>query len=174
MELDSLIAHLIKSRLQCSRPQFDSWVGKIPWKRNRIPIPVFLGFPRGSDGKNLPTMWETWVRSLGFENPLEEGMATHSSILPWRLPKDRGAWWVTVHGVTKSQTRLSNQALDTIARSRQYLGGISKMTEWSWFIFKANHSTSQWYKSMPQPLMLKKLKLTGLWRPKTPSCCCCC
>ena len=87
MELDSLIAQLIKSRLQCRRPQFDSWVRKIPWKRNRIPIPVFLGFPHGSDGKE--SAYD--ARSLGCENPLEEGVATHSSILPWRLPKDRGA-----------------------------------------------------------------------------------
>ena len=43
-------------------------------------------------------MWETWVRSLGWEDPLEEGMATHSSILAWRIPMDRGAWWATVTG----------------------------------------------------------------------------
>ena len=36
--------------------------------------------------KNLPAMWETWVRSLGQEDPLEKGMATHSSILAWRIP----------------------------------------------------------------------------------------
>ena len=42
--------------------------------------------------KNLPTMQETWVQSLGWEDPLEEGMATHSSILAWRIPIDRGAW----------------------------------------------------------------------------------
>ena len=58
--------------------------------------------------KNLPAMWETWVRSLGWKDPVEEGMATHSSILTWRIPMDRGIWWATVHGVTKSQTRLSN------------------------------------------------------------------
>ena len=58
--------------------------------------------------KNLPAMLETWVRSLGWEDPLEEGMATHSSILAWRIPLDRGAWWATVHGVSKSQTRLSD------------------------------------------------------------------
>ena len=43
----------------------------------------------------------------------------------------------------------------------QYLGATSEMTEWSQFVSKANHSTSQWSKSMPQPLILKKLKLTG-------------
>ena len=58
--------------------------------------------------KNPPAMWETWVQSLGWEDPLEEGMATHSSILAWRIPMDRGAWWTTVHGVSKSQTQLSD------------------------------------------------------------------
>ena len=54
--------------------------------------------------KNPPAMWETWVQSLGWEDPLEEGMATHSSIFAWKIPIDRGAWWATVHGVAKSQT----------------------------------------------------------------------
>ena len=53
-------------------------------------------------------MWETWVRSLGWEDPLEGGMATHSSILAWRIPMDTGAWWAIVLGVTNSQTWLSN------------------------------------------------------------------
>ena len=52
--------------------------------------------------KNLPAMWETWVQSLGWEDPLKEGMATHSSILAWRTPMDRGAWQATVHGVAES------------------------------------------------------------------------
>ena len=42
--------------------------------------------------KNPPAMRETWVESLGWEDPLEEGMATHSTILAWRIPMDRGAW----------------------------------------------------------------------------------
>ena len=58
--------------------------------------------------KNLPATWETWVRSLGWGDPLEEGMAIHSSILARRIPLDRGAWQATVHGVTKSQTQLSD------------------------------------------------------------------
>ena len=57
--------------------------------------------------KNLPAMWETWVQSLSWENPLEEDMATHSSILAWRILMDGGAWWATVRGVAKSQTQLS-------------------------------------------------------------------
>ena len=51
---------------------------------------------------------ETWVESLGWENPQEEGMAAHSSILAWRIPMDREAWQVTVHRVAKSWTQLSN------------------------------------------------------------------
>ena len=48
--------------------------------------------------KNLPAMQETGVQSLGWEDPLEKGMATHSSIFAWRIPIDRGAWQVTVPG----------------------------------------------------------------------------
>ena len=55
-------------------------------------------------------MRETWVPSLGWEDLLEEGMATHSSILAWRIPMDKGAWQATVHGVTKRWTWLSNSA----------------------------------------------------------------
>ena len=51
--------------------------------------------------KNLLAMQETWVRSLGWEDPLEKEMATHSSILGLENFMDRGAWWVAVHGVTK-------------------------------------------------------------------------
>ena len=46
-----------------------------------------------------------WVQSLGWADPLEEDMATHSSILGWGIPMDRGAWWATVHRVAKSWTR---------------------------------------------------------------------
>ena len=58
--------------------------------------------------KNLSAMQETWVRSLDQEESLEKEMATHSSILAWRILMDRGAWWATVHRVAKSQTRVSN------------------------------------------------------------------
>ena len=48
---------------------------------------VLTGFPHGSVAKNLPAMQETWVRSLGQEDPLEKGKATYSSILAWRIPR---------------------------------------------------------------------------------------
>ena len=63
--------------------------------------------------KNLPAMQETWVQSLGQTDPLEKAMATHSTILAQENPMDRGAWWDTVHGVTKIQTQLSDKAQHT-------------------------------------------------------------
>ena len=58
--------------------------------------------------KNPPALQETLVDFLGREDPLEKGMATHSSILAWKNPTDRGARQATVHVVAKSQTRLSD------------------------------------------------------------------
>ena len=66
-----------------------------------------MGFPGGLAVDNSPATQESQemqIRLLGLEEPLEEGMATHSSILAWRIPMDRGARWATVHRVTKSQT----------------------------------------------------------------------
>ena len=54
--------------------------------------------------KNPSAMLKAWIQSLGWEDPLKEEMATHTSILAWRIPMDRGL----VHGVAKSQTRLSD------------------------------------------------------------------
>ena len=84
-----------------------------------IHCPVFevstlwiLGFLSGSEGKESAcNAWNTemWVQSLGQEDPLERGMATHSNILAWRIPMDRGAWWATVHRVAQSWTQLKCQ-----------------------------------------------------------------
>ena len=52
--------------------------------------------------KNLPAMWETWVRFLGWEDPLEEGMEAHSSILAWRIPMDCSPPGSSVHGVAET------------------------------------------------------------------------
>ena len=103
-----LIAQLERIHLQCRRSWFNSWVGKILWRRNRLPTPVFLGFPCGWAGKeaacnagdlsSIPGL----ARSPGEENsnPLQYSCLENSL--------DRGAWQATVHGVTKSWTWLSN------------------------------------------------------------------
>ena len=82
--------------------------------------------------KNPPAMWETWVQSLGWEDPLEKGKATHSSILEWRIP------WTVVHGVRKSRTRLSD--FDSLIHS-----GLLSNSEWADSV----------YQIIPQGLALK-------------------
>ena len=76
----SLIAQLVKNPPAMRRPQLDSWVRKIPWRRDRLPIPVFLVFSGGQLVTNLPTMRETGLIP-GWEDSLEKGTATHSSFL---------------------------------------------------------------------------------------------
>ena len=83
------------------------------WFSN-IYIVVWLASLVAQTIKNLPAMWETWVPSLGWEDPPEKEMTNHSCILPWRIlwmeeaplslknPRERGVWWATVHGVTES------------------------------------------------------------------------
>ena len=72
----------------------DSWVRKISWRRDRLlQLEEAGGYPLQYSWaslvaqlvKNLGAMWETWVGSLGWEDPLEKGKATHSSILAWRI-----------------------------------------------------------------------------------------
>ena len=79
-----------------------------PWRKNRLLTPVSVGFPGGSDDKESTLSVEDlcfpWVGKI----PLEEVMATHSTILPWRIPKDRGALWAAVHEVTKCWIRPSD------------------------------------------------------------------
>ena len=73
--------------------------GRPPGEGIGYPLtPVFMGLPGGSGSIESPAMWEFWVQSLGWEDLLEEGMATHSSILAWRIPMDRGSWQGTAHG----------------------------------------------------------------------------
>ena len=63
-------------------------------------------------------MQEILVRPLDWEDPLEEGMATHSNIFAWRIPMDSGAWWATVHGVAESDM---TEQLSTTQHSTAYL-----------------------------------------------------
>ena len=90
--LASLMAQLVKNlpAMQeipglCRRPRFDSWVGKIPWRRDRQPTPVFLDFPCGSAGKESSCNVGDLGLIPGLGRSLEKGKATHSSILAWRI-----------------------------------------------------------------------------------------
>ena len=69
-----------------------------------------MGFPHGSDSKESACNAGDLGSIPGLGRSLGGGQATSSSIFVWRIPMDRGAWWVTLHGVAKSQTRLSDQA----------------------------------------------------------------
>ena len=77
--------------------------GRFPEEGTDYPLQYYWASLLAQMIKSLHAMQETWVRSLGWEDPLKEGMATYSSILAWRAIMDREVWWVTVHGVTKSQ-----------------------------------------------------------------------
>ena len=79
--------------------------------------------------KNPPAMRETWIRSLGWEDLLEEGVATRSSIPAWRIPMDRGAWGATAHGVAESDTteRLSTHTCYYMETTENILCSITNM-----------------------------------------------
>ena len=81
---DSRVAQLVKNLcLQCRRPQFDSWVRKIPWRRDRLPTPVFLGFPDDSDGKEFACNVEdlSLIPGLGRSSGGEHGNPHRYSFL---------------------------------------------------------------------------------------------
>ena len=101
---DSLVAQLVKNPNEMQGNWFHSWIRNDPGEGISYPLQHSWASLVSQMVKNQSAMNDTWVRSLGWENPLEKGMATHSSVLPRRIPMDIGAWQVTVHWVTKSWT----------------------------------------------------------------------
>ena len=101
----SLVAQLVMNlpAMQETRGSIPGF-GRFPWRRDRLPTLVFIGFPGGSDSKESACNEGDLDSIPGLGRSLEEGMATHSSILAWRIPMDRGAWWATIHGVAKWDT----------------------------------------------------------------------
>ena len=84
--------------------------GRSPGEGIGNPFQYSWASPVAQMVRNPPSVRETWVRSLVWEDPLEQGIAIHSNIIAWRIPKDRGAWQATVHKVAKSQTWQSDKA----------------------------------------------------------------
>ena len=82
----------------------DSWVGKIHWRRDRLPTPGFLGFPYGSVGKESACNTGALGSIPGLGRSLEKGKATHSSVLTWKIPRTV----CIVHEVTENGTPLSD------------------------------------------------------------------
>ena len=106
--------------LQCRRPWFNSWVGKIHWRRDRLPTPVFLGFPCASAGKEFTCMRETWSQSLGWEDPLEKGKATHSS----QYSGLENSMDCIIHGVANSWIWLSDFHFQYLRSLRNFPSGL--------------------------------------------------
>ena len=79
-------------------------MGRSPGEGIGYPLQYSWGSLVAQMVKDPPVMCETWVQTLGWADPLEEGMANYSSILAWRISIYREAWWATVHGVTKGWT----------------------------------------------------------------------
>ena len=124
-----------------------------------MPINVLTPLiPKGSSGpfvaqwvENLPAVQETqemWIPcpSLGWEDPLGKGMATHSSIFAWRLPMDRGAWRVTVQWVVESRTRLNDQVWISCVNKafnffsfRKSVGRVVVGETWYWPVFRSGN-----------------------------------
>ena len=98
----SLIAQLVKIWLQCRRPQFDPWVGKICWRRDRLPTPVFLGFLCGSAGKESCNAGD-----LGSVPGLGRSPG-HGKGYPLQYSGLENSMDCIVHGLAKSQTPLSD------------------------------------------------------------------
>ena len=96
----------------------DSWVGKMPWRRDRLPTPVFLGFPHGLDDKESARNAGDLGLIPGLGRLEEEGTATHSSIPAWRIPMEGGAGRATVHRGRKGSDR--TEWLSTVPHSVTY------------------------------------------------------
>ena len=87
--------------LQCRRPRFDSWVGKFPWRRDRLPTSVFLGFPGGSAGKESACNAGDLASISGLGRSSGEGKGYPLQCSCLETPHGQRAWRATVHGVTK-------------------------------------------------------------------------
>ena len=88
-----------------------------------IGVFIYVGVPGGSDVKNLPAMWETWLQSQGREDSSGEENGNPLQYSGLENPLERGAWLAIVHGIAESDTteRLTHRCLTSHQRGRSYL-----------------------------------------------------
>ena len=98
-----MLAQLVKNHLQCRRLWFDSWVRKMPWRRDRLPTLVFLGFPFGSAGKQSACNVEDLGSIPGLGRSPGKGNGYPLQYFCLENSMDRGAWRAIVQGVTKTE-----------------------------------------------------------------------
>ena len=98
--------------------------------------------------KNPPAIWESWIQSLGWQDPMEESMTTHSRILAWRIPIDRGAWWASYSPWDRKESDTTKQ-LSTAQHKGHVRGNVL-----SYRVCDLNghleSSQLQWYPTRPQ------------------------
>ena len=108
LDYKNVVLSLKKISLQYRRYWFNSWVRKISWRRDRLPNPVFLGFLRGSAGKESIHNAGDLGSIPGLGRPPGEGNGYSLQYSCLENPMDRGAWQATAHGVAKSRTWLTD------------------------------------------------------------------
>ena len=106
----SYVALQVKNAPVMQKTRFDSWVGKIPWRRDKLPTPVFLDFPCGSPGKdsacNVGEICQQCGRP-GFDSLVGKILQSREQLVPLQYSGLENSMDYTVHGVTKSQTKVS-------------------------------------------------------------------
>ena len=102
----SLVAQLLKNHLQCGRTGFNPWVGKIPWRRKRLPTPVFLDFPCGMADKESACNTGDVSLIPGSRRSPGEGNGNPLQYFCLENPMDRGVWWDTAHEVARVEHNL--------------------------------------------------------------------
>ena len=129
------------------------------------------GFAGSSDCKESACSAGTQVQSLGREDPLEREMATHSSILAWKNPMDRGAWWAAVHGVAKESGTTERLTLVTcrcdsgswVERLFCIILGFSVITKILSKVGGENKDKLMWWEQRLKSQELKNVIASGSW-----------
>ena len=134
------VAHQPPLSMDYSRPEY--------W--NGLPCPSLGDLPNPGRKPGFPTLsiWESWIQSLGWQDPMEEGMTTHSRILAWRIPIDRGAWWASYSPWDRKESGTTKQ-LSTAQHKGHVRGNVL-----SYRVCDLNghleSSQLQWYPTRPQ------------------------